>query len=1238
MTAGRRHALLAVAVAVLSGAVLGWASGALFARDFLGETGRTVVVFGGGCSVGFACMSAHARKRGRGVLEGAALGVVAMVAGLCALAVAVAMVRVVYVYAAGTVPLWPILFCLALFVVVCVLGFVVLFNTIVVLVTVIPWRHASRAPASGLRRVAGELAAAVIILGFFAYMPEEGYHSLWWIAKAPRQSPWIESRRELFSEVLSGMKCEVLVAPMEAPGRSLDRVARDYLAWQTAAAIADSGASCVVDAGLARRALGENRRVLDADHVRALADAVGATRVVRSQATLRRDGATVDLSWSVETRPGNGPWQAGTTQVARRLSHRDATPAEAVVSTEFRAIASELGWRTGQQANSQTGPMVPRRDLPPTPEALVDDTGVPIDRAERLQLLAVFAPAHSVESREYWLRSLVALRNADAGDPTARALRARAWLHLGRREFAESLVRDVSHAEAQAVLGLTQGNLPDAERRAAGIASPLARLIHRIETEHLRSAYRSHEGQAQRREAQLATLPQYRAYLSYTLGLDDWWHWDTVAAVAAAIGVGEDGLQKRIRQVAEVVVGHWVRWIPPVAVDPAGAVESHFAPRWLAYAPAWRTVAPDRVSSRDLAEVLFAVNRAAAAHHLATRLDRQGLPNEALSEALSLAPSLRRDPWITVVATQAARRADGVGMTHVDGFLRDGAEVVAEGQFALEDAYSAVGIAYGERHGFAVGWTDEPLPAAWLARSARSLEKAGRDPKAARVLLERATRRTQTSFGHLWRAHDLAVEAGDSPGAERLLAENAGRFNGSDSRRSFERDRVGRWADPARECAFLDGRLASGQAEWATYSQAARCQLRLHLPSEARRRLDAWPRELDTDTVTASNRAAIAAEMFYRAGDFALAKRFADQSVATESGSWREMQAAAMSAVIARDWSAARSAYRASHERYDDAASLVNGAWMAGVGRDLRVAREELSIAARSQTDALPGRAAVAVARRAALDDAALREAILAWPGTAAPTSPHATWTRTWMAFEALVVDRAPGEADLAFLHEIAGPTSQPLHALARGYMALRADRPDVALKALLPLYPLTPKRRTDIRALQPDALPLLVEALVRTGRIDEAERLTDERRRVWQADSWFYLSRAVVEEATARRDQAAESLWQAFVVRDEDRSTVFPLPYALLDTLEGLQARSGDVRYRNLLVDVALRTAGASPSGWAYAFVALHASDSGARRSAAAAALALDPRSARLARLDAATLAEARRAVAEGDPFARTR
>jgi hypothetical protein len=278
-----------VVLSTLAGLAIGGVSGWLIAWDLLGEAPRMWLVFGGGGAVTGAIVSLYARQRISPAIGGRLARLLAVAAGVPALLLAVYIARHVFVFAAGAVPIWPSLLTLVILVAGGALGAVIVLAPVALLLSIAVGRRRPL-PAKWRRRVAAEWFGLAMVLAFMGYMPEDGYRSLWFMLKAPRHSPWYEARQGLFSDVLSGSRCDVLVVPAEAGPRSVDRTARNAITFMLAAQVADRTGLCVVDPDLARRALGEHLRRFDDADVAALAARVDAKRTLRTEVTITRDG------------------------------------------------------------------------------------------------------------------------------------------------------------------------------------------------------------------------------------------------------------------------------------------------------------------------------------------------------------------------------------------------------------------------------------------------------------------------------------------------------------------------------------------------------------------------------------------------------------------------------------------------------------------------------------------------------------------------------------------------------------------------------------------------------------------------------------------------------------------------------------------------------------------------------------------------------------------------------------
>jgi hypothetical protein len=1224
-----------VAFATLAGFVLGGVAGWLLAWDPLGETARLWLVFGGGGALSGLVVSLYSRQRLSPALGGRYARLLTVLLGAPTLVAAVYLARYVFIFAAGAEPLWPALLTLVILVAGAALGAVVVIVPIALFLSATLTRSRPQ-PSGWRRRVTTEWFGSAIVLAFMGYMPEDGYRSLWFMLQEPRRSTWYDARQELFSDVLSGSRCDILVVPTEAGPRSVDRIGRDAITFMLAARVADRTGLCVTDPDLARRALGEHRRRFEDSAVEALAKRVDAKWILRTEANLTRDGQAFTLSLRTTARDASGQWAPATETRWQRLPWSDESPPEQAAWRELAPAVAKLPIPARSPATAAVPAPKARSGVPPDPTGLAVDTGDARERAERLQLLAAYTPQNMPEARALWLRSIVALRNADSNDPEVRMRSARAWLALGRRLVAESLVTPIETPEARSVLALSQGDLPGSMEAATSVTSPWSALIDRIALERLRWWYNQNAGAEDRRTELLSAMPRYKAFFHHELGTEDWDHGEAAALVAeelAHLGVSDSLVNARTYVLRALTRIPWLAWVRRLYPNQAGSTELLFEPAWRTHAEEWRRESIDRVSRRDLVEVLFAINRSAAFGDLATRLTKQGLPDAGLTEVSALEPALRRHPAILSQYTVAASQAGGPDAGWFDSLHRGAAFEIARKQLAFEDAYSPIGEYLADKHNIAIDWRDEPEAPAQLVARANGLWRHSETREEAKRLYVRAGNTSTVRFEYLRHATELSPEEDRERARAEMLAGLGTRFRGHPSRTSLENMVVDGWDDPARELAFLQQQMDTGANDWRTRTHAASVLLRMRRPHDARRMLEEWltGHQQTENTVVLSNYAGEAAAMFWEAGEVALGRLFAEWSDGYQSGSWRAIRTARLLAVFDQDWNAAARVERRLYDRYDDFNGLAIAIWFeqimgkSDVDADLRTALRE-------DRTGWPARIQAARLRMAGGDAAATRKAIEAWrfPEVDAETQ---EWMRSWLAIESLTVDRVPSTEDLELIRNASGSTAQVHASIARGRAAQRSGDPEAALRLLRPVYP-SSRSEEAISQMWGYALPPLVSALVKSGRLDEVRQLLDDRRHVGYVDSHYYLGKALVAHAQGQQEQAVQALWEAFVDVPAFGSMPMPPHYLVHETAEDLYLQSQEKRYLALLQDLAVRSARTWPTSWAYAFIAKYAEEPSVRTEAAAVALYLDPKSVRLASVPAANLEDARALLQKRNPL----
>lgn len=163
----------------------------------------------------------------------------------------------------------------------------------------------------------------------------------------------------------------------------------------------------------------------------------------------------------------------------------------------------------------------------PTPEEYAQ----PLARALYLQWLAMLTPDYVVFRRqEYFARSLLALSALADTAPHVRLLRARAYLHMGMRPHAVSLLTAPLTVEENAFLALANGNLAGLDEAIARIPDPLLRVMADIERIDLQYRYTENVSEDEIREI-VAQAPVWAFELRRRLADGDVWQADSTLGV-----------------------------------------------------------------------------------------------------------------------------------------------------------------------------------------------------------------------------------------------------------------------------------------------------------------------------------------------------------------------------------------------------------------------------------------------------------------------------------------------------------------------------------------------------------------------------------------------------------------------------------------------------------------------------------------------------------------------------------
>jgi hypothetical protein len=1027
-----------------------------------------------------------------------------------------------------------------------------------------------------------------------------------------RASGWAEREQHLFGEVARGWSCEVLVVPPDAPAGSLDRPARSLIGRYLAAQLAARSGLCVADPTLVARALGARVRAYAGGRVEALADAMGATVLVRGEVRVEQQRPAFALALRVARRAGaSAAWSAAEEAVWGPIVFSDEVPPEAA----FALVAAEAADSLGLELEPATAAPADSADASPQLSLSgLAATGPPAANARALQLLAATYHPSDVAGEHLWERSLVALAGLPAADERARVLRARATLHLQRRPHALALLDGLDAAEARALRALADGNAGTAEAHTREVTDPAARLTLRLEVEALRGHYGRSAGAPVRRKEVMDSHPGLAAllYVPFSAGLPQQWE-PLLAAQLQQVGgeLPQPALAGALAPVARALA-------QAAGLDSAAdEIERGYAPVWRARAARWRTQqAYDRVAEWDAFEALHAANRAAVLLQA-----RAAMAGEAGEGSSGLAGGFSGHPGL--LAVLATTLGGGAGDRPLDV---ERAHRMARDVVAWEDGETEVERSLRERAAPDVppAPADEP-PRAWRALS-------GSGPGGADAA--RLQRYAQHDFDVLRKAIEQFERSNDVSRVEMLNRQAAARFRGSPAREAFLLARAEARRDLPALAALWTERIEDEPGDWGHHVRLALTHLRARDAGQAQRVLLAIPGLASDRPVNAIPPAEVAGELLLRAGEPDLSRPLlliAAQPGAQVSGGVPQLHARALLAQLEGDWNGMRELSVLLHEQHQDDRGLTQAAIVSFLQRQPEDGWRAFYEASKRFEHAGPWEAARIGHRIEATRPDDVVAFAKRWKSLSG-SAPVETRLRGRFLFDMLMVDRPA--TDWA-LEELVGFAEErkddSLAAHARAYAAFKRARYEEAVQALLPLQ--------EAGKSDPAALPWLALALAQSGRLPEARALLDALPKASAASFHAVLAEAYVRGSAGAPEQALDALWDAFLGVPRWSPAAAPLVppgYQLLEACERLHALTGDARYRELLVDLARRLHRARPESWAYAFEARHAATPGERDQALAMALFLDPESEHLRDFAPEQRQRAAGRIAAGSPFRR--
>jgi hypothetical protein len=475
----------------------------------------------------------------------------------------------------------------------------------------------------------------------------------------PAPSSWKTRQADFYMEGFAGTRADVLVVPFQVENLAVGAPARSLMTALFVKALAEATQLELPDPYLVARALGDGHRAIEKQRVYRLADQLGATVVLWGYVGHGPDGS-LRFSLTYWDRQGSKAPAGSNPPLTQHYppgSFSDEQPPIEAFRSMLPSILQSIGVGMHKPAAKS-----PTRAKPPSlPEKLVGmlDGGLgPAARVRYFHLLAALTPRYADRTRSrYAEKAYLALLDLPAASPAHRALKARTYLYLGERPAALAALGKPSTAEEGLLLGLMNGNLPQAQRLLRDIPGDAARLVAELEVNAMALAYdaRTHQEAAELAGA-LALPSKAWTWLVYRGATDreDWAQFENAifkGLLDQELPVPGYGLEELLRGAGAIG-------------DPASAqtrlnlsIFEHTRrvlardPRKWCCAPAW-----GRPALIDIVDFFDAIGTDNLMRRIRFLSETQGRPQDALGFAQSIASIYADHPQLAINVARAEKR------------------------------------------------------------------------------------------------------------------------------------------------------------------------------------------------------------------------------------------------------------------------------------------------------------------------------------------------------------------------------------------------------------------------------------------------------------------------------------------------------------------------------------------------------------------------------------------------------
>lgn len=1066
---------------------------------------------------------------------------------------------------------------------------------------------------------------------------------------------WTAAEKSMFDSLLFSKNYAVLVAPVQVQGNAFDRANRSLITRYLSNAIERQTGLELPDPTVVDKALGHGVRRLSNDDIYRLANMINARVVVRGYAghDLKEN---MSLTFFVQVRGVDGKLNRGTT-ITRldwdKIPFSDGQPpAEA-----FRGIAQEVVQKLPVKPTSPPKPVQFAKGNLPVPNSISSMTkggGSALENAYLLQLLGMLYPEDSTgryvddffEREPLFERSLIALEAVSPGSPDYRLLKSRAWFYLRSRPAAISALGIPRTPEEKAFMAFLNGNLPELEKWAGQITSPIDKLITRIQINDLKLDY-DHE--LYDRESLKDIILAHKGLeilLARRLTGKDIWDWVPNAIMKKLMDENfpvkgfdiETILRGKMASGDDIQDDEQI----DLAIHKHRQTVFHKKPELIAANGASRPVPLDSL------ELLYHMGEGTIWKKVRLRMSAQGLYEEARSLLEKYekvyAGNLKFMYFKQVTYTQLGRKQNNPVYYQTVSGLKDSLCYHAQEQLNIARCYQ--NKYYGNdypRHWVAADIASDRM-------SVKEFSVSGFDPaplghRARNIIrIDHDLKYTHNSPILLINYYDELIALGMHKEAEELIRKNENRFSGNPQKASLMARIAKKKGDHEKTLAVYDQAIAQSPGIWENYWGKGMIHLEKGEYDKARAVLDSY-HEFKDDSgggVDFSNNTYEAGYNFLVRGRMADARAYLKKSADNDTGAQTEYISRAFLAMIDGDLTEAAVHLLQSYRRYRNFSDVDKYMSILHVLGKRTEAWAVLNSMDSSKN--IPLSALIGYRMDGTDEDEQMK--LLDEGGTyrisRGNAFKYAVLSMMDRALDANDLDR------LATVGRVEDDSTKAARILGRSYYFLRkrnfnAVYPELKKYGQEDMRPLLQQNKEFVIYQYKEysiILPYYSYAAAKTGNSAEALKLLNDVKEAFGEDFEYHLSRALINGAEGRHADAMKSLESArsrisSIAITAPPETPLPQWYRMVESCEWLYGESGREEYRKMAIELARIYQKMTPLwAWAYAVEAKYAAPGPARTRALALTLYLDKKSERISGIPESEKAAALKWLEKNNPF----